>query len=349
MIWCCPQCRGQLRDDAEALRCTVCNTVYPVVGGIPDLRAPDLLRPEHLEDRARAERLACDVDRCSVEELIGRIFDRPGYWTPDMAAARVRRTLGQPIVMREDVRGWLSAAVPANGTFLDVGCGLGGLLSAAALEGRHGAGVDQSLHLLLVARRVIAKYGGNPVLAAAFGERLPLTDGAVAGITMQDVFEHVDSKAAVLREASRVLTPGGVLALVMPNRFSIAAEPHVHLWGVGWLPRALQRRYVWWRRRDPYDHTVLPSVWEVARLLRRNTPDFTYALEPAPIPDGEIAHFARRRVALARAYNLLLRKPFTRQLQLYFGPSLRVVAWREPPQRAPSKGRRSDVSLSPSR
>lgn len=332
MIWCCPQCRGRLAADAAGLRCNVCSGVFPVVGGIPDLRAPDLLRPEHLEDRARAERLACDVDRYSVEELIGRIFDRPEYWTPDMAAARVRRTLGQPSNMREDVRGWLSAAVPASGTFLDIGCGLGGLLSAAALEGRHGAGVDQSLHMLVVARRVIATYAGNPVLAAAFAERLPLADAAVAGITMQDVFEHVDSKPAVLREASRVLAPGGVVALVMPNRFSVAAEPHVHLWGVGWLPRAFQRRYVWWRRRAPYDHTVLPSVWEVERLLRRHMPDFGYSLEPAPIPQREIAYFAPRRAALARAYNLLLRKPFTRQLQLRFGPSLRVVARREPRQ-----------------
>ena len=330
MVWRCPLCMAELIDEVHSLRCTGCSERYPVIGGVPDLRSPERMRPSHYEDRIRAEQLAAEANDLTVEDLVARVFHRPDQWTPEMGATRVRRTLAQPQELRRDIRGWMAVAVPERGVFLDVGCGLGGLLSAAALEGRRGIGIDQSLHLAVIARRIIATYGRTPVVAAGFGECLPLADRSVAGLTMQDVLEHVDSKEAVLREANRVLAPGAALALVVPNRFSVAAEPHVHIWGVGWLPRALQRRYVWWRRRDPYDHTVLPSTWEVERLVRRNAPDLVWSIEPSPISNAEIAHFSGRRAWLARAYNRLLRNRMARRLQLRFGPSMRIVAHRPP-------------------
>ena len=327
-VWRCPNCMAELVDEVRSLRCPVCAELYPVVGGVPDLRPTKRMRPSHHADRIRAEQLAAEMEHLTVEDLVVRVFHRPDHWTPAMGAARVRRTLAQPQELRSDIRGWMAEAVPARGLFLDVGCGLGGLLSAAAIEGRPGIGIDQSLHLAVIARRMIASYGGTPVVAAGFGECLPLAHGSVAGVTMQDVLEHVDSKDTVLREANRVLGPGGAVAIVVPNRFSVAAEPHVHLWGVGWLPRALQRRYVWWRRRLPYDNTILPSTWEVERLLRRNMPDLVWSLEPAPIPDAEVAHFSGRRAWLARTYNRLLRNRIASRLQLRFGASTRIIARR---------------------
>jgi SAM-dependent methyltransferase len=327
-IWRCPSCVAELLVEPASLRCAGCGERYPVIAGVPDLRPPKRMQPSHLADRVRAEQLAAEVDDLSIEDLVARVFHRPDHWTAAMGAARVRRTLAQPQELRGDVRGWMADAVPAPGPFLDVGCGLGGLLSAAAIEGRQGIGIDQSLHLAIIAHRMIAAQGGTPVVAAGFGECIPLADGSVAGVTMQDVLEHVDSKDAVLREANRVLGPGGTLAIVVPNRFSVAAEPHVHLWGVGWLPRALQRPYVQWRRRIEYDHTVLPSTWELERLLRRNMPDLGWSLDPAPIPDEEVAHFSGRRAGLAHAYNRLLRNRVARQLQLRFGPSTRIIARR---------------------
>jgi SAM-dependent methyltransferase/uncharacterized protein YbaR (Trm112 family) len=329
-VWCCPTCRGTLTDDTDSLRCEPCNACYPIIGGIPDLRDPSLLQPRHLADRDRARSLADGSRGQDLTALIAGYFMTRKYWTPAMAEKRVRRTLEAPQQMRSEVRGWLGpatqTAAQSERPFLDLGCGLGGLLSAAALEGRHGIGIDQSLHLLVGARRVIEANGGCPVLAAAFGERLPLGDRSIGGIVMQDVFEHVDSKAVVLDEAGRVLAPGGILALCVPNRFSVAAEPHVGIWGVGWLPRHVQQAYVRWRTDDPYENIVLPSVWELQRLLRRHAPNLVAMLDPAPIPDQEIEHFGLRRAGLARAYNRLLRNSFVRSIQLRFGPSIRLVA-----------------------
>lgn len=332
--WCCPTCRGSLAQDDDTLFCGHCDIQYPLIAGIPDLRDASLVRPEHLEDRKRARQFAQNSAGWSLEEIIASYFTTRDYWTPAMAEQRVRRTLAAPEAMRGEIRGWLAPAIAeipdAPVPFLDLGCGLGGLLSAAALEGRHGIGIDQSLHLLVGAKRMIEAHGGQAVLAAAFGERLPLANATTAGVTMQDVFEHVDSKAVVLAQVQRVLAPGGTLALCVPNRFSLAAEPHVRVWGVGWLPRRWQRAYVHLRSKDPYTNTVLPSAWEIERLLRRNAPDLTWALDAAPIPEEEIPHFTARRARLARAYNRLLRNSYFRRIQIRFGPSIRVVARRPP-------------------
>lgn len=331
-IWCCPTCRGTLTADTGALRCDTCGSSYPIVGGVPDLRESSLLEPRHLADRDRAQQFAEDSSELDVDALIAGFFVHREYWTPAMAEKRVRRTLAAPQEMRSEVRGWLQGAIrPAIDSeppFLDLGCGLGGLLSAAVLEGQNGIGIDQSLHLLVAARKVIESHGGRPVLAAAFGEALPLRDRGVRGIVMQDVLEHVDSKATVLGEAGRALMPGGTLALCVPNRFSVAAEPHVGVWGVGWLPRRWQQAYVRARTADPYENTVLPSIWELRRLLRCHAPDLVATFDPAPVPEPEIEHFSRRRARLARAYNRLLRNPFARSMQLRFGPSIRLIAER---------------------
>ncbi len=67
---------------------------------------------------------------------------------------------------------WLEPCV-SRGIFLDLGCGPGMLLAAAAEEGYQGIGVDVSLVWLVVAHRLIEARGGRPVLAAALAEALP--------------------------------------------------------------------------------------------------------------------------------------------------------------------------------
>jgi len=179
------------------------------------------------------------------------------------------------------------------------------LLAAAAAEGRKGIGIDVSLAWLVVAQRLIAEWGGRPVLAAALAEALPLPDGAVEGVISLDVIEHVSDHARYLSEIDRVTKRGGHVALSTTNRY-------------------LQKGYVQWRSGKDYEFVRLLSALELAWLLRQHT-KFQFKLLVAPVPKEEINLFPPYRAVLARIYNWLVRFRWTRWGFLRIGPFFRVI------------------------
>lgn len=95
---------------------------------------------------------------------------------------------------------------------VDLGCG-GGLLTAplAALAGR-AVGVDLSGASLAAARRAAAETdAGACSFVRADVRRLPLVGESADLVVLSDVLEHVERPAEALREAARVLRPGGWL------------------------------------------------------------------------------------------------------------------------------------------
>ena len=78
---------------------------------------------------------------------------------------------------------------------------------------------------------------------AASADRLPWPDGTFAAVVADSVLEHCDDPLAALREWRRVLRPGGRLVVWSPNRFAPVVDPHVRLWGIGFLPRRWAMAY----------------------------------------------------------------------------------------------------------
>ena len=175
---------------------------------------------------------------------------------------------------------------------------------------------------------LISASGGNPVLAAATAEALPLDDGTFAGVVALDVIEHVEMPARVLSEMNRVTQAGGVAALSAPNRYSLAAEPHVSIWGVGFLPRRWQKSYVNFRTGFPYDWTNLLSVRQVRKLMAENTTFRIQVIIPG-ISENDIAYFSPRRALLARLYNRLIRIRGLRFLFEWLGAFFRMVGTKD--------------------
>jgi SAM-dependent methyltransferase len=140
-----------------------------------------------------------------------------------------------------------------------------------------------------------------------------------------DVLEHVGDQAAMVRETDRVLAPGGVFAAATPNRYSLAAEPHVYLWGVGWLPRAWQKAYVRRRSTLSYDFTRLLSINELRDLIVRHS-SLHAMIDPAPVPASELRRFSRRRRVLGEIYNGLLAFPPFRAAARRVGPFFHLTA-----------------------
>jgi SAM-dependent methyltransferase len=327
--WRCPLCAGDLSIvSADNVGCTACRTEFPAVDGIPDLRVRGSSPIRESPDLAEARALAAKVGPGGPEAIVKALFaHRP--WNEATKALRVRQTLASPDKLRAELEGWLAPCLMPTGIVLDIGCGAGGLLAAVAQLGFRGAGIDSSMPLLVVAKRMIEAHGGKPTLACAFAESLPMADDAVGAVTLYDMIEHVDDPNPVITEACRVVQPSGHLAISTPNRFSLAAEPHVFLWGVGWLPRPLQEPYVRWRGRT-YRGTRLLSAWEMSRLLRAHS-ELEFELRVPRVPDEEVRHFNARRATLARLYNRIAARPTARILLLTVGPFFQLVARRLPP------------------
>jgi ubiquinone/menaquinone biosynthesis C-methylase UbiE len=107
------------------------------------------------------------------------------------------------------------AALPGNGSLVDVGCGTGtfAIAVAAATDARV-TGVDGDPSILAIAR---AKPGAGPVeWIEGRAEALPLPDASADAVVMSLVLHHLlpSAKGAALAEAARVLGPSGRLHVV---------------------------------------------------------------------------------------------------------------------------------------
>jgi glycosyltransferase involved in cell wall biosynthesis/SAM-dependent methyltransferase len=100
----------------------------------------------------------------------------------------------------------------APGRLLDVGCGGGHFLEAAAGAGWRGVGTDLS-HAACAAARATA--GAPVVQAEATG--LPFRDATLDAVTLVNVVDHTAAARRTLEEAARVLRPGGLLVVRVPN------------------------------------------------------------------------------------------------------------------------------------
>jgi SAM-dependent methyltransferase len=94
-----------------------------------------------------------------------------------------------------------------------------------------------------------------------------------------------------LDEVWRVLKPGGICYLAVPNRYW-PMEPHYRLLLLSWMPRSLANCYVRLAGRGTHYPEQLPSYWSIRRLSRRfSVEDLTPALLKTPelfFPDDPV-------------------------------------------------------------
>lgn len=329
MIWLCPNCQGSLRSLANTVRCDRCRAEFPRVGNIPDLRISDESWKDRGADLERAHSLHARSATLSLEDMVRDVFaNQPGR-DQAMIDLRTRQVLGGTSKYQADLNGWLADGLAQAGTILDLGCGAGTLTSAVAPHADTVLGIDVSMEWLVVAERFILEHGGEPVLAAAMGERMPLPSGIVDFVVSLDVIEHVHDPDRYLSEINRVLRPGGRVALATPNRFSLTAEPHVSVWGVGWIPRRWQKQYVKAMSAKSYDNTCLLSYRDISNLLQRNT-RINARIMPGTVPATEIARFPPLRARLARFYNRIQEWPVVRWLFRAVCPFFQISGTKQP-------------------
>ena len=313
----CPACRASLVEGS----CAGCGRGFPIVAGLPDLRVSSDRFLDLPGERAKAERLAGLAPELDLEGLAEAYY----AMTPDVEARRRGFYLGH--ILGAEARGSaLAALLPRSGKILEVGCGTGGLLASAARIGLDIEGVDIALRWLVVARRRLDDRGLSVPLIAASADRLPYADASFDAVVADSVLEHLDDPAEAVREWARVLRPGGTLLVWSPNRYALTVDPHVRLWGLGWLPRRWMPAYVRWRRGDAWPPPCL-SPGEVRRIAS-DAGFEAIEVEPPAIPEG----WARGRPASQRrliaVYDSIRRAKGLAPLLRAFGPLWQLRATR---------------------
>jgi hypothetical protein len=124
---------------------------------------------------------------------------------------------------------------------------------------------------------------------------------------------------------ARVLRPGAPLFLSTPNRYSLTPEPHVGLWGIGFLPRSWANRYVRRRLGVLYDDVRTLSGPALRALLRRCFPGRARVLIP-PVSARQLAAYPPAKRGLAHLYLWLRQVPVVRSIFYLFGPFFHAVA-----------------------
>ena len=325
-LWRCPSCHSKVSEIGSTLECVGCDRVFTTISGIPDFR---LSIPNYLDadaDLALARELA--EASLPLEQLVRTVYSRRPDWDQARVEFRTKGVISAREKLHDDLDGWLKP-VTRGETFLDLGCG-GGMLMAAAADLQPQLtviGIDASMTWLIVAQRYVRERGGEPILAAAMAEALPFANESIPAIVSLDVIEHVNDPDLYLAEINRVLQPEGRLALSTPNRFSLTAEPHVHVWGVGWLPQSLQAAWVRKRSGKVYEDTVLMSSFVLSKRLRRMT-QLRFRVRIPKVSRAHIAQFPVMKGRMAALYNAVSQARSLRPLFLFIAPFFQVVGWK---------------------
>lgn len=133
----------------------------------------------------------------------------------------------------------LSAGDMAGRRVLDVGCGTGWFSREAERAGARVVALDIGLRLLM---KVGEKCRASRVAGDAC--RLAFADGCFDVVLSSECIEHTNDPQAALAEMCRVLKPGGVLVVTVPNEFWRWAEIVARVFKL--RPYEGQENWLWW-------------------------------------------------------------------------------------------------------
>ncbi len=104
-----------------------------------------------------------------------------------------------------------------NSVILDCACGRGFYLNMFRyVSGCKLVGLELDAAIIQKARRNVAHLPGITLTRGNI-YALPFPDNTFDGVILSEILEHVENDVAGLREVRRVLKPGGVCAITVPN------------------------------------------------------------------------------------------------------------------------------------
>jgi 2-polyprenyl-3-methyl-5-hydroxy-6-metoxy-1,4-benzoquinol methylase len=173
---------------------------------------------------------------------------------------------------------------------LDLGCATGFFLEVAAAAGCSVEGLDISSYAVERARQKGFRVHRGEL------EEMRFRNGAFDALTMWDIVEHVSDPQALLMESSRILAPGGVLAISTPDTGSITAK----ILGGRWLGfRSIDEHLYFFSRR-----TITQMLAQAGFEVRRITSIGKYLSLPRIV--ARLRYYTRIGALLLRSVDRLV-------------------------------------------
>jgi SAM-dependent methyltransferase len=200
------------------------------------------------------------------------------------------------------------AQLVPTGRLLDVGSHCGFFLRRARGMGWELTGVEPSQHACALAR----EFFGLTMIQGSLAEA-DFPNRSFDVVTLVDVFEHIEEPVSLLREVHRVMRPGGVLFIKVPNIVYYLAKYRVAR-AVGIDGEIF----------DAKEHVAHYSIGTLRRTLRFASFEIVRSFVPRPIQDGSAWKKTLRLAghAVARAEFALSRRfgPFAMDLAVLARP-----------------------------
>jgi 2-polyprenyl-3-methyl-5-hydroxy-6-metoxy-1,4-benzoquinol methylase len=209
-ILACPLDQSNLHPQDETLVCEHGHT-FVVEGGIPIFT--DAVRREAIPKNMEASRpeagRSSDIDPFVDDWLVNTNGNL--YW-------RARGRLTRYPIPRFPV-----APAASGKVLVDVGCSWGRWSVAAARAGFLTVGLDVHIDALTAAGRVSRQLGAKTAQVCGDVEVLPFRSGAADMVFSYSVLQHIDRPKVrkFFQEVSRVLKPGGLCLVQLPNAFGL--------------------------------------------------------------------------------------------------------------------------------
>ncbi|OGW36935.1 MAG: hypothetical protein A2Y97_12610 [Nitrospirae bacterium RBG_13_39_12] len=190
----CPVCKGPLSYEqvasAEALRCFICNMIYPVVDGIPDMFPMD----------SNSERLTKDEGWDAWHTKLSNFVQwRRRTWDGSARAEKLQTNISDMNERFSDFTGLKDSSKK----IIDIGCGGGGIRTLLG-ECRY-YGIDPLL---------LEEHHYDFSMVKGIGEHLPFREGFFDEAILSQVLDHCKSIDRLVEETVRVISASGTVNIM---------------------------------------------------------------------------------------------------------------------------------------
>lgn len=328
----CIRCHAPIdfKPQFESIKCNSCNTEYEVILGIPDFRYEQ--KDWIFKDKRIARKLERLYFSKCFKELVGIRFSQ--NCDVPKKIFKYHFTHEMNYLKKGETRRYRITHLIGNEKYkhlskqlcLDVGCGTGSSLVGLIDDFKFGFGVDVLMQDLILGKKYAEEHGiSNIQYICAFAENLPFASNTFNLVNATDTIEHIENgQELFLKEIRRVLKRGGVFCFNSPNRFNLfTPEPHVQLWGLGFLPRRLMNPVCLKIRGTEYRGKRLLSYFELKKILKKTfNKDFYIAgviIDPTQTKERYIGKLFSSIPWALKLFNIIFR---------YFLTNYQVIAYK---------------------